>query len=55
MGIVLAGKGDLGRAVFEPPVLLPEEQFVPFDLIRGGRARPRNPRPPFRSPGREGI
>ena len=55
MGIVLAGQGDLGRAVFEPPVLLPEEHFVPIDLIRGGRARPRSPRPPFRSPGREGI
>lgn len=55
MGIVLAGQGDLGRAVFEPPVLLPEEQFVPLDLIRGGRARPRSPRPPFRAPGREAI
>ena len=53
IGIVLSGQGDLGRAVFEVPVLLPDEQFVPLDLIRGGRARPRSPRAPFRSPGRE--
>ncbi len=55
IGIVLAHQGDLGRAVFEPPVLLPEEQFVPLDLIRGGRPRPRSPRPPFRASGREGA
>ncbi len=54
VGIVLAGQGELGRAVFEAPILLPEEQFVPLDLIRGRSPRPRSPRPPFRSPGREG-
>ena len=54
LGIVLANQGELGRAVFEAPVLLPEEQFVPLDLIRGGRGRPRSSRPPFRSPVREG-
>ncbi|MFQ6538784.1 MULTISPECIES: hypothetical protein [Aphanothece] len=36
-GVVL--QGDRGRVVFEQPVLLPEEQFIPIDLIRG-----RNPR-----------
>ena len=55
LGIVLATQGELGRAVFEAPVLLPEEQFVPLDLIRGGRGRSRSARPPFRSPGREGA
>jgi hypothetical protein len=53
LGIVLATQGELGRAVFEAPVLLPEEQFVPLDLIRGGRGRPRSSRP-SRSPARDG-
>lgn len=42
IGIVLESRGGLGRVVFEPPVLLPEEQFVPMELLRGrnaGRAR----------------
>ncbi|MCX5944554.1 MAG: hypothetical protein NTZ53_04445 [Cyanobacteria bacterium] len=55
LGIVLASQGELGRAVFEPPILLPEEQFVPLDLIRGRSARLRSPRSPFRSPLREGA
>ncbi len=32
-GVVL--QGDRGRVVFEQPVLLPDEQFVPIDLLRG--------------------
>jgi hypothetical protein len=40
-----------GRLVFDSPVLLPEEQFVPIELIRGrqsrsGPARLRLPRKP---------
>ncbi|MBD2422989.1 hypothetical protein H6G16_05835 [Cyanobium sp. FACHB-13342] len=40
-----------GRLVFDLPVLLPEEQFVPIELIRGrqsrsGPARLRLPRKP---------
>ena len=55
IGIVLAGQGELGRAVFEVPVLLPDEQFVPIDLIRGrlarsGAARLRLPRKPSSPP-----
>ncbi|MCP9904674.1 hypothetical protein KBY72_06380 [Cyanobium sp. BA5m-21] len=39
-GVVLNGKQILqGRIVFDQPVLLPDEQFVPIDLIRGGLAR----------------
>jgi hypothetical protein len=32
-GVVL--QGARGRVVFEQPVLLPHEQFVPIDLLRG--------------------
>jgi hypothetical protein len=38
-GVVL--QGERGRVVFEPPVLLPSEQFVPVELLLG--------RPPARS------
>ena len=31
-----------GRVVFEPPVLLPEEEFVGLELIRGRTGRGRN-------------
>lgn len=48
-GVVL--QGGRGRVVFEPPVLLPEEQFIPIDLLRlrpvprsGGRVRMPRPR-----------
>ncbi len=47
-GIVLDATGAGGRVVFEPPVLLPEEQFVPIDWLRNrgsGRARPNRPGP----------
>jgi hypothetical protein len=48
IGVVL--QGGRGRVVFEQPILLPDEQFVPIDLMRGrpgnraaGRLRmPRN-------------
>lgn len=36
IGVVLTANQRQGRVVFELPVLLPEEQFVPLDLIRGG-------------------
>jgi hypothetical protein len=42
VGIVLDGHGAGGRVVFDPPVLLPEEQFVPIDWLRArgyGRGR----------------
>jgi len=38
LGVVLLGAGPLGRVVFELPVLLPEEQFVPMELLRPARA-----------------
>ncbi|MEB3264671.1 MAG: hypothetical protein VKJ66_09900 [Synechococcus sp.] len=44
-GIVLSGPdGPQGRVVFDPPVLLPEEQFIPLDLVRGRQGRGRPPR-----------
>jgi len=55
-GVVLNGKQILqGRIVFDQPVLLPDEQFVPINLIRGrlarsGSARLRLPRKPSSSP-----
>ena len=52
-GVVLDGCGG-GRVVVDPPVLLPEEQFVPMDCLRArpygrGRSNTRTPqaRPPF--------
>ena len=33
IGVVL--QGQRGRVVFEQPILLPDEQFVPIDLLRG--------------------
>ena len=52
------GKGHQflqGRIVFDQPVLLPDEQFVPIELIRGrlgrsGSARLRLPRKPSSPP-----
>jgi hypothetical protein len=40
---VLKAAATEGRVVFEAPVLLPDEQFVPIDWLRnrsGGRSRP---------------
>ncbi len=52
-GVVL--HGNQGRLVFDLPVLLPDEHFVPIDLIRGrlggsGRSRLRLPRKPSSPP-----
>jgi hypothetical protein len=33
IGVVL--QGHRGRVVFDQPILLPDEQFVPIDLLRG--------------------
>ncbi|MCP9848662.1 hypothetical protein KBY88_02330 [Cyanobium sp. Morenito 9A2] len=48
LGIVLNLQSAQGRVVFEPPVLLPEEQFVALDYIRGASTRPRHSRSPAR-------
>jgi hypothetical protein len=48
LGVVMAAEAeagartDSGRVVFELPVLLPSEQFIPLELVRGraGRNRP---------------
>ena len=37
-----------GRVVFELPVLLPEEQFIPLELVRGRSSRSRSSRSPLR-------
>jgi hypothetical protein len=44
MGVVLLGVGPQGRVVFEAPILLPDEQFVPMDLLRPRSARSRSAR-----------
>lgn len=36
IGVVLSADQRQGRVVFELPVLLPHEHYVPLDLIRGG-------------------
>ena len=41
-GVVL--HGTQGRLVFDLPVLLPHEQFVPIELIRGRLGRSQAPR-----------
>lgn len=38
LGVVLLGAGPQGRVVFEAPILLPDEQFVPMDLLRPARS-----------------
>ena len=51
-GIVLDGTGAGGRVVVDPPVLLPDEQFVPIDWLRSrnaGRSRQANRAGPPRS------
>ena len=49
LGVVLLGAGPQGRVVFEIPVLLPNELFVPLELLRGRVSRQRPPRSPLRS------
>jgi hypothetical protein len=47
-GIVLKDASTDGRVVFEAPVLLPDEQFVPIDWLRNrsvGRSRSSRPAP----------
>ena len=45
-GIVVTGpSGGQGRVVFETPVLLPDEQFIPLELVRGRSGRGRGSRP----------
>jgi hypothetical protein len=44
MGVVLLGEGPQGRVVFDVPILLPEEQFVPMELLRPRPARSRSGR-----------
>jgi hypothetical protein len=43
-GVVLLGAGPQGRVVFEAPILLPDEQFVPMDLLRPRTVRGRSTR-----------
>ncbi len=45
-GIVLSP--GHGRVVFELPVLLPEEQFIPLDWVRSRPSRSRPSRSPYR-------
>jgi hypothetical protein len=49
LGIVMAGEAGAGRVVFELPVLLPAEQFIPLELVRGRPGRSRAARPVARS------
>ncbi len=44
LGIVLSADLRQGRVVFELPVLLPDEQFVPLELIKGGELLARSRR-----------
>lgn len=53
IGIIWQEGPAAPRVVFELPVLLPEEHFVPIEMIRGrpnrqAPTRLRNPRPPQR-------
>lgn len=34
LGVVIVAGGRSARLIFEAPVLLPQEQFVPLDLLR---------------------
>lgn len=51
IGVVLVGETDQGRVVFDVPVLLPDEQFIPFELLRARAARTRSGRTPSRGGG----
>jgi hypothetical protein len=45
LGVVLEqDSARQGRVVFEAPVLLPEEHYVPLELLRGRSARWRTQR-----------
>jgi hypothetical protein len=47
LGVVLGGGAGRGRVVFQAPALLPDEEFVAVELLRG-----RPPRSAGRGPGR---
>lgn len=49
LGIVMPAESSGGRVVYELPVLLPEEQFIPMELVRGRSGRNRPSRSPYRS------
>ena len=49
LGIVMPAASSGGRVVYELPVLLPEEQFIPMELVRGRSGRNRPSRSPYRS------
>ena len=42
LGVVVDPREPEGRVVFETPVLLPDEEFIAIDLIRGRTTRGRN-------------
>jgi hypothetical protein len=44
MGVVVAMSQQEGRVVFEAPVLLPDEEFVGLELIRGRSTKGRQSR-----------
>jgi hypothetical protein len=46
--VISQASGGQGRVVFELPVLLPEEQFIPLELVRGRSGRSRSSRSPLR-------
>ncbi len=49
LGVVLSGTGlSQGRVVFELPVLLPDEQYVSLELVRGRTQRLRSTRTTYR-------
>jgi hypothetical protein len=49
LGVVISQTlSGQGRVVFELPVLLPEEQFIPLELVRGRAGRSRSTRSPLR-------
>ncbi len=41
LGVVVDSQQPDGRVVFETPVLLPDEEFIAIDLIRGRTSRGR--------------
>ena len=41
LGVVVDPREPDGRVVFETPVLLPDEEFIAIDLIRGRTSRGR--------------
>ena len=49
LGVVITEpRSGQGRVVFELPVLLPNEQFIPLELVRGRSVRSRSARSPYR-------